>query len=429
MTIQKISLIVFKTLLILLCIIVIVLRILLWNSVYVSTNTQSQGGEENLNFSSAIQNAGKHAILMMQECKIPGMSVAVAKDGNLIWSEAFGYADKDKKVPAQTNTIFRIASISKSFTAVGMMKLVEQGKLNMQASVQKYVPEFPDKGHAITPQLLASHRSGIRNYWNDSEALNKKHYNDVIESLEKFKDDSLLFIPGTDYEYSGYGYVLLSAVMQRAAEKDFLAYMYDSVFIPLGMMSTNPELINNPLPDESRFYDNVTPYSHDGSIVLSPYINYGCKWAAGGFLSTTEDMVRMGNALLPGKNSFLNQATLDSLFKPRTMMRGILGYDYGWMTAYDPYLRKVNFNFGAGSGATSALIIYPNQEAVIAIAANLGHAKFPYNRLMNIVNSFVEKPVLIFYNMLTIVAILYLLWQIKNFCTRFKTKRNENILV
>ena len=127
-----------------------------------------------------------------------------------------------------------------------------------------------------------------------------------------------------------------------------------------------------------------------------------------------------------GKNSFSKQRILDSLFKPRTQTMGIVGYDYGWTTAYDPYLRKVNFNFGASSGATSALIIYPNRKTVIAIAANLGPAKFPYNRLMNIVNSSVEKPALIFYNIFAIVAILCLLWQIKTLLAKFKNKKNEN---
>lgn len=215
------------------------------------------------------------------------------------------------KIKAQPTTLFRVASVSKSFTAAGMMKLVENKKLNLHASVQQYLPEFPDKGYPITPDLLASHKAGIRNYWDDSEAINTIHYDRVITSLEKFKDDSLLFIPGTNFEYSNYGYVLLSAAIERASGKDFLSYMHENVFQPRGMIYTIPDQARDSNIAKSTFDDHVTPYSLNGEIVVSPYNDLSCKWASGGFLSTAEDMVRFANGHNYGnKNALLKKSLL-----------------------------------------------------------------------------------------------------------------------
>lgn len=243
-----------------------------------------------------------------------------------------------------------------------------------------------------------------------SEAINIIHYDGVIGSLEKFKNDSLLFIPGTNFEYSNYGYVLLSAVIERASGKDFLSYMRENVFRPLGMIHTIPDQVKDSNIVKSTFYDHVTPYSLNGEIVVSPYNDFSCKWASGGFLSTAEDIVHFANGHIPGnKNPFLKQEFIDSLFKPRVLKMRVFGYCYGWMTAIDPYLRKAWFHFGASSGGTSVLVIYPKQKVAIAIVCNLGHAKFPYHSLINIVNSFVKRPVLPVYNFLTLCALLYLL--------------------
>src|SRR5215475_16058517 len=154
---------------------------------------------------------------------IPGFNVAVAIDGKIVYSEAFGYADLEQRVPAWPITKFRIGSVSKPLTSAALMKLVEQGKIDLDAPIQKYAPTFPDKGAVITARLLAGHLGGIRHY-KDGEVDNQKHYDNVVDGLERFKDDPLVVPPGTKFSYSSYGFNLLSAVMQGAAGKPFLAY-------------------------------------------------------------------------------------------------------------------------------------------------------------------------------------------------------------
>lgn len=126
---------------------------------------------------------------------IPGLSVAVTVNGEIVWSEAFGYADLENRVPATPLTRFRIASVSKPLTAAALMRLREEGKLELDAPVQRYVPSFPRKGeHTVTPRLLAGHLAGIRHYRaeNESVTAGQKHYPTVTAGLEIFRDDPLL---------------------------------------------------------------------------------------------------------------------------------------------------------------------------------------------------------------------------------------------
>ncbi|MCK6485471.1 MAG: beta-lactamase family protein [Phycisphaerae bacterium] len=340
-------------------------------------------------YADAIRAARGHVQGIVEQCRIPGLSVAVAVDGRIVWSEAFGYADRERAILASPRTRFRVASVSKLFTTAAMARLYEVGRLDLDAPVQRYVPGFPDKGYPITPRQLASHRSGIRSYRDDSEALAIKHYGSVSDSLERFRDDPLAFAPDSDFHYSVYGYVLLSAMIEGAAGEDFLAGMRRLVFEPLGMNSTVPNYADRAAPEQSRFYDHVTPYSLDGSIVPSPDNDMSYKWASGGFLSTAEDLVRFGSAHVPALDQgFLAPDTLETLFRPRTTHTGLLGYGLGWMTMRDLHLRRACFHFGAGSGATSVLFVYPEQRTCFAMVANLGHAKFPFDQLMGVFNLF-----------------------------------------
>lgn len=320
---------------------------------------------------------------MLAERQIPGLAAAVAVNGQLVWTEGFGYANRDKRTLACPQTQFRAGSVAKLFTAAALARLYERGKLDLDAPIQRYVPGLPDKGHRITARHLASHRSGIRAYHDDNEALSTRHCNQVSEGLEIFQNDPLLFAPDTDFTYSNYGYVLLSAALEGAAGEDFLSYLRQHVFEPLGMRRTVSWQTGAPLPDESAPYDNVTPYSLDGQVHDSPFIDFSCKWASGGFLSTAEDLVRFGSAhIAAANNGFLKAETLNLLFTPRTSQAGLVGYGLGWMTARDLHLRRTHFHFGAGSGGTAVLAIYPAYRLSVAVVANLGHAKFPFERLM-----------------------------------------------
>ena len=142
--------------------------------------------------------------------QFPGCSVTVIKSGDIVYSKGFGYGDIENRVKMHGNSVMRIASISKSITSVVISQLIENGQLDIHQSIQYYLKDFPmlgvkdddeDKQHSFTVLDALTHRSGIRHY-KDREVYSTKHYLDSISTLEIFKNDSLLFVPGTQYSYS-----------------------------------------------------------------------------------------------------------------------------------------------------------------------------------------------------------------------------------
>lgn len=333
---------------------------------------------------------------MMVDRRIPGMAVAVSVGGRTVYSEGFGYADVDRRIPACPQTRFRVGSVSKLFTVVALARLVEGGVLDLDAPVQQYVPSFPDKGARITPALLAAHRAGIRPYHDDAEAINGTHYPSVTASLAPFAADPLVAAPGSRFVYSNHGYVLLSAAIESAARRPFLEVMRSEVLEPLGMDATVPDDVALPHADRAANYDVETPFSPDGSLVPSPPNDFSSKWASGGYLSTARDVARFGTVVVPvtrgGRaGEFLRQETVDLLTRVRSGVPPIAGYGLGWMTASDLHLRRVRFHFGASSGGTAVVAAYPGSGVVVSVLANLGHARFPFRPLVNIARPFLPR--------------------------------------
>lgn len=345
-------------------------------------------------YSGAAQQARRQLAAMLVERQIPGLTVAVAAGGRLVWSEGFGLADRDRGVVACPQMQFRIHSVSKPVTAAGMMRLVERGVLDLDAAVRTYVPDLPPELGRVTARQLASHRAGIRHYRDDGESLNATKYETAVASLEKFRNDPVLCAPDSGFSYSTYGFILLSAAMEAASGLDFPSLMRQEVFDPLGMKRTEGERSGTAAIDRSAFYDNVTPYALDGRVRVSPPLDFSSKWAGGGILSTAEDMVRFGTAhIRPFNRGFLSDQTVELLFTSRTRVFGIFGQGLGWLIARDHRARRVRFHFGAGSGGTSFLVVYPDQQVTLVVLANLGHAKFPMNRLIGVAGKFVDDPV------------------------------------
>ena len=198
----------------------------------------------------AIAKARELAADLVTKQGIPGLSVAVARRGTVIWSEGFGLADVESGVPVTSQTCFRAGSVSKVLTAAGVARLVEEGKLDLDAPIQRYVPGFPKKQWPITTRQLAAHTAGIRHY-GDVEALRLKgapHFASIREGLTLFQDDPLLSEPGTNYSYSSYGWTAVSAVIEGASGQEFLSFMSDAVFEPLGLRSIVPNHVDAIVP-------------------------------------------------------------------------------------------------------------------------------------------------------------------------------------
>lgn len=291
--------------------------------------------------------------------------MTVSVDGKLVYSEAFGFADLEQRVPAWPSTKFRIASISKPLTAFGLMELVQAGKIDLDAPVQKYVPSFPDKGATITVRMIAGHLGGIRHYQGDEMTI-QKHYANVLDGLKIFQNDPLVAPPGTKFNYSSYGFNLLSAVIESASGEDFLSYMQEHVLNPLGLVHTTADQVSSVIEERGRYYEQ----SKDGKIQNATYVDNSYKWAGGGFLSTSEDLVRLGNSVLqPG---LLNADSLKTMLTSQKTKAGEeTGYGIGWGVRKSESGKVMYSHSGGAVGGTCQLIVYPESRVVIAMVTNL----------------------------------------------------------
>ncbi|MBC7790494.1 MAG: beta-lactamase family protein [Anaerolineae bacterium] len=296
--------------------------------------------------------------------QVPGMSVAVAIDGKVVWSEGFGLADVENGVRVTPSTKLRIGSVSKPITAAAVALLVQQGKLDLDSNVQRYVPSFPVKRHPVTPRQLAGHLGGVRHYAGD-EMMSMRPYANVTDGLAMFRDDSLVYTPGTRYSYSSHGFNLLSAVVEGASGEPFLVFVRRNVLRPLGMSSTIAEHQDSVIEHRARYYVRAT----NGPLLNAPYVDNSYKWAGGGFISTPEDLVRFGSAML--RKGFLDDQSRALLFtSQRTADGKETGYGIGWSVGTDSVLGRTIAHGGGSVGANAYLIMYPDRGIVVAMLAN-----------------------------------------------------------
>jgi serine beta-lactamase-like protein LACTB, mitochondrial len=292
----------------------------------------------------------------------PGVAVAVAAEGRLVWSETCGFADRERRIRVRRTTQFRVGSVSKTLTAVAAGRLHQQGRLALDSDVQRYVPYFPRKARSITPRQLGGHLAGIRHY-HGREAVNTAHYDSVRSSLAVFAADPLVAAPGERFSYSSYGFNLLGAVLEGAAGKPFAAAVRDAVLAPLGMTRTR---VDDGRAGTARFYE-VTSTRR---AVPAPPIDLSDRFPSGGFLSTAEDLARFGSGITD--RAFLSAGTQAVLFTPQKTAGGeATGYGFGFEVGGSPFGRVVGHT-GNVVGGTSFLFVHPRTRVVVAMTTNIG---------------------------------------------------------
>jgi serine beta-lactamase-like protein LACTB len=347
-----------------------------------------QAGEtiRDKSFSAAIKKGEKYIDSLREKQDLPGISVCVGNKEKILWAEAFGYADLENKAKMSIYSKCRIGSVSKLLTSLAVGRLYQQGKLDLDAPVQQYVPDFPVKQYPITSRQLAGHLSGIRHYRKTDPVSIPKEYKNVMEGLSIFKDDTLLFKPGTKYQYSTYAYSLLSAVIEGAAHMPFLSYMQDSIFLPFGMTHTAADMNDSIIAYRVRFYE------HAGKkLVNSALVNNSYKWAGGGFLSTPYDLVNMIRGLLNHK--VLNEKTLELLFTSQSLENGT-STNVGIAWRINKTKNGVTYihHGGAIDGGRTFVLFYPESGYIFAITANVSGALLNIDEAMAVLRFFINAP-------------------------------------
>ncbi len=292
----------------------------------------------------------------------PGLQVAVAVDGTVVWSRLCGFASVADRTPTSRTTLFRIGSVSKVFTATALARLVQAGTVDLDARVQRYVPSFPQKSGSITIARLASHQAGIRHY-QGGEALNTVHYDSVAAALRVFATDPLLFPPGSDYGYSSYGFNLLGAALERAGRGRLRPAACDAKSCHRSRCPTRGSTLPPDEPLSTRSGPIDVRVRRHASISSDRY-------PSGGLLSTAEELARLGSRL--GDPDFLTPATQAAFFRERRPTTGRpTGYGLGFETGRSPLGRFVGHT-GNVVGGTAFLLAHPDSGVAIAMTTNMG---------------------------------------------------------
>ena len=302
---------------------------------------------------------------------IPGLSIAVVVDNKIQFQAAYGTADLENSVAATPATVYRIASISKSLTAVAAMQLVEKGKLDLDAPVQKYVSSFPAKPFPITTRELLTHLSGIRHY-KQGEGEYTKHYESLTDALSIFKHDPLEHEPGTRYTYSTFAYTLLGAVIEGASGMRYTEYLREHVFKPAGMQHTQADDIYALIPNRARGYTPNVYAKFDGNVHNALLMDSSYKLPGGGWVSTAEDLARF--AIACESDLLLKRMTFEQMTRSQKTRDGReTGYGYGWYIDRREGRQADDsvWHGGVQPGFTSDLWLLPKKRFALVLLANL----------------------------------------------------------
>lgn len=208
--------------------------------------------------------------------KTPGLTIGFIKDG-VVWTKGYGFADLENKTPAKPESAYRLASVSKSMTAVAIMQLVEKKKIDLDAEVQTYVSYFPKKQWPVTVRQVLGHIGGISHYKNPENELHIKVHKNTREAIAIFQDFDLIAEPGTRYSYSSYGYNLLAAIVEAASGMSFGDYMKQNVWGPAGMNDTRLDDPDDVIPNRVRGYRLV-----NGKVKNSEFVDISSRLGGGG---------------------------------------------------------------------------------------------------------------------------------------------------
>lgn len=299
----------------------------------------------------------------IDETGINGIQVAVSKNNKPVWSGSFGYADIVNKINVTDSTKFRINSISKSMTSLALVKLMAEGKLDLDLPIQNYIPEFPKKPFPITTRQLAGHLARFRDYAADdlSDYIRTEHYDNSIQAIKIFENDTLLFKPGEKFSYSTFGWNLIGAIIEKISGKDYLTYMTENIWKPMDLKNTCGDNTKNKISNRSKFYDATGEENDLGDVSY--------KYAGGGILSTSNDLVKLGNQILYG--SLIDKKLKNLLFQTQySSDKKETGYGLGWYTGKDKNGHRIWYHAGDSFSGSSYLLIYPDDNMVVSFLAN-----------------------------------------------------------
>lgn len=296
---------------------------------------------------------------------VPGMGAAVWQGGHLVWEGSSGMRDIERGLPVTPDTLFRLASVSKLFTASAAAKLAEQGQLDLDAPVQAQLPWLAAQWPAITPRQLAAHSSGLPHYRPGDETLGRRHYATGRDAVAIFADRPLLAPPGTAYRYSSWGYTLLGTLVEERAGQPFT----DHIARMVPGLAIRGDATHSGDPNASRAYAFAS-----GVIAEAPMNDLSYTWGGGGLGGTAGAVASFGGWMIEGR--IVAPATFDAMLAPAKLVDGSAAGErdyrvgFGWRSGSDADGAPYAHHSGITAGARSTLGLWREERMAVSLLSN-----------------------------------------------------------
>jgi CubicO group peptidase (beta-lactamase class C family) len=302
-------------------------------------------------------------------------SVLVADQGKVMYKKGFGMANMEWDIPNKPNTKHRLGSVTKQFTAMLILQLVAEGKIDLQAPITTYLPDYPkENGDKITTHHLLTHSSGIPNYtaFPDFFAAESRNPYTPDQFVKKFEDKELEFTPGEKFNYSNSGYFLLGVLIEKLSGKTYEEMLHEKIFTPLGMHDTGYDNHKDILKNRATGYEK-----NGTSFINSAYLDMSIPYAAGSLYSTVEDLYLWDQALYT--TTLLPQKYMDLFFTPYIAAFGNSQYAYGWGVGKEVIGNTTDsitvISHGGGiNGFNTNISRSPSNKSLVVLLNNTGGA-------------------------------------------------------
>lgn len=293
----------------------------------------------------------------------PGAVIFIAKNNEIIYRKAFGQANLELSVALNPDMVLEIGSISKQFTAVAILQLVEKGQLKLSDPISKFLSNFPTQGQNITIHHLLTHTSGLSNYTSDSSwsEVWRNEYS-INQVIDLFKDKPLTSIPGEKFSYSNSGYVLLGAIIEKISGLTYAEYLHKNIFEPLDMKNTY-------YGSRSKIIKNrANGYQRNGEFVNAEYLTFTQTYAAGAIMSSVNDLY-LWNRAIKNKSILSEESLKLATTNYKTTDGKFINYGYGW------FLNEIDGNStiehgGGVFGFISYALYVPSQDIYVTVLTN-----------------------------------------------------------
>lgn len=285
-------------------------------------------------------------------------NVMVAVNGKSIYEKSYGYANLELNVKNTSETKFRIGSITKQFTAMAIMILQEQGKLNVTDKLSDHISDVPSIWKEITVHQLLTHTSGIMQAWAlEGFVDNMMLYTPINEIIDKFKDQPLVGFPGEKFQYSGTGYLILSTLIEKVSGKSYETFLKEEIFDKTGMANSGSDVPKKIIPNRASGYDSDSTGTYNSTFIYMPILT-----GAGNLYSTTKDF-------LIWDQSFYNNTLITKESKEKMLTTELNNYAYGWDVIRSDSLYRTSHT-GSVPGGFARIDRYPNNGILVVIFSN-----------------------------------------------------------